>query len=496
MFYLKNDDMEELFRKAAENYEVDTGKASNWEAINDALHNNSDNNPNEKDKKKKRRFIFWWFLLFPAGWMAHNTWTTIGNNDSAVYTKYAAPVQYQPVQKKQQEKSSGAEQSAIEQSAMGEEGNNSSKNRELNTQTTNGAIEIDNNTRVTGEKVLQGIPVVINPSKRNNNINKEVPAEITINTVNNTKKKLSNGVNVDRKEKSTLPQQSFTSKALFEKNKPTRFNASEKNIRQQQYSNPLDENSNINASLQWVGNDLMWTLPPVENNAFNLQKLPTDSKTSFAENDSAAKQKNIRLQKESIHYFYLDAVASADLTTVKLQHVSGTGSSFGLLLGYRFNKRLHVEAGAFLEKKVYYTEGKYFDTSKLSDYLRSVEILDVDGNCKMITVPVNIRYNVLTNANRNWFIATGVSSYFMNSEYYDYNVKHPGGQPYVTSKGYKVSENDWLSVVNISLGYERNFWKSYHIRVEPYFRLPLSGVGTGNLSLRSAGLYIGIGRRF
>ena len=33
MFYLKNDDMEELFRKAAENYEVDTQKASDWERV-------------------------------------------------------------------------------------------------------------------------------------------------------------------------------------------------------------------------------------------------------------------------------------------------------------------------------------------------------------------------------------------------------------------------------------------------------------------------------
>ena len=41
MFYLKNDDMEELFRKAAENYEVDTQKASDWGKVHTALHGES-----------------------------------------------------------------------------------------------------------------------------------------------------------------------------------------------------------------------------------------------------------------------------------------------------------------------------------------------------------------------------------------------------------------------------------------------------------------------
>lgn len=495
MFYLKNDDMEELFRKAAENYEVDTGKASNWEAINDALHNNSDNNPEDKNKKKKRRFIFWWFLLFPAGWMAHNTWTKMGNRDTTTYKHYAAPVQYQPVDKTQ---SSAIQPSANEQSAVREKGieQQLAINEEEAIGQSNGDVDntVKDNNAVAIEKTIKQKSVATNKNNNTKEVNEAGAIKSIV--INNNKNTTGNSINIPQKGKSTLTQNNLTGKALFEKNKRNRSNLSEKNNVYPQDNMMQNDNASINAAQQWVNKDLMWALPPVENSVLNLQKTIPDSQTFLISNDSTAKQKNVRLQKEKIHYFYLDAVVSPDLTTVKLQHISGAGSSFGLLLGYRLNKRWHVEAGAFMEKKVYYTKGQYFDTSKLSDYLRSVEILDVDGNCKMITVPVNVRYNVLTNARRNWFVATGVSSYFMTSEYYDYNVKHPGGQPYVTSKGYKVSENDWLSVVNISLGYERTFWKSYHLRVEPYFRLPLSGVGTGNLSLSSTGIYIGIGRRF
>ena len=33
MFYLKEDDMDDLLRRAAENYEVDANKAADWEAV-------------------------------------------------------------------------------------------------------------------------------------------------------------------------------------------------------------------------------------------------------------------------------------------------------------------------------------------------------------------------------------------------------------------------------------------------------------------------------
>ena len=69
MLYMKEDDMDEMMRKAAEHYEVDADKASDWNAVYNAVHNAEATVPVEK-KKQKRRFIFWWFFaaflfLFP-----------------------------------------------------------------------------------------------------------------------------------------------------------------------------------------------------------------------------------------------------------------------------------------------------------------------------------------------------------------------------------------------------------------------------------------------
>src|SRR5205085_659747 len=67
MLYLREDDMDEMLRKAAENYDVDASRAANWDAVNAAVHNV----PGAAEKKKKRRFVFWWLLLVPAGWFAN-----------------------------------------------------------------------------------------------------------------------------------------------------------------------------------------------------------------------------------------------------------------------------------------------------------------------------------------------------------------------------------------------------------------------------------------
>src|SRR5438270_6835662 len=56
-----NDDMDELFRRAAENYPLDTNNA-NWNKVWNALQD-PEENPNENSNRKRR--FFWLFALLP-----------------------------------------------------------------------------------------------------------------------------------------------------------------------------------------------------------------------------------------------------------------------------------------------------------------------------------------------------------------------------------------------------------------------------------------------
>jgi len=66
MFYVKEDDMDDLLRRAAENYSVDADRAHDWESVRSAVEETAPA-PAVVQPKRKRRFIFWWLLLIPAG---------------------------------------------------------------------------------------------------------------------------------------------------------------------------------------------------------------------------------------------------------------------------------------------------------------------------------------------------------------------------------------------------------------------------------------------
>ena len=48
------------------------------------------------------------------------------------------------------------------------------------------------------------------------------------------------------------------------------------------------------------------------------------------------------------------------------------------------------------------------------------------------------------------------------------------------------------AVANVSVGYEHKISKTFDIRIEPFLKIPLQGIGVGNLRVTSAGLQIGI----
>jgi hypothetical protein len=52
-----------------------------------------------------------------------------------------------------------------------------------------------------------------------------------------------------------------------------------------------------------------------------------------------------------------------------------------------------------------------------------------------------------------------------------------------------------FSIINLSAGFEQRLGKVGNLRVEPYVRIPLGGIGTGSLPILSAGVNVGFTRR-
>jgi hypothetical protein len=91
-----------------------------------------------------------------------------------------------------------------------------------------------------------------------------------------------------------------------------------------------------------------------------------------------------------------------------------------------------------------------------------------------------------------WFGTAGLSTYFMSKEKYTYAYDYnwTGPTDYSHWNINKPSQY-WFSILNLSAGFEQRIGKIGNLRLEPYVRVPLSGIGTGRLSIMSAGLNIG-----
>jgi hypothetical protein len=114
----------------------------------------------------------------------------------------------------------------------------------------------------------------------------------------------------------------------------------------------------------------------------------------------------------------------------------------------------------------------------------------------MWEIPLNVRYNFNPNGKTKWFATAGLSTYLMTKENYNYQYGWNGwGPTWDSSYSTKKPSQYPFSVINVSFGFEQRLGKVGNLRIEPYARIPLSGLGTGKLPILSTGVNIGFTRQ-
>jgi hypothetical protein len=222
----------------------------------------------------------------------------------------------------------------------------------------------------------------------------------------------------------------------------------------------------------------------------NEIRLPASALSDSNITAPAKKVKQIPASLKTGLYYGL--VASPDITTVKMQRTSNVGYNVGLIAGYRISKRLAVETGVIYERKYYYSTGKYFNTKK-TPWPGTMKVLDVDGWCNMFELPVNVRYTFAMGAKSSWYVNGGISSYIMNKQGYNYSYEYYGTYG-SRDWEYKTTTKDWLSNIHAGVGYERQLGVLGTLRIEPYIKIPVKGIGVGELPVTSVGVNIGLTR--
>jgi hypothetical protein len=190
--------------------------------------------------------------------------------------------------------------------------------------------------------------------------------------------------------------------------------------------------------------------------------------------------------------FVISASAGADLSGVGGE-IGEVRPVVGIGLGYTFADRFTIKTGFYTASKVYTTDPydyKFSSTPPNIQYLTQI-----DANCKVYEIPLSLSYSFAHTRNHNWFTTAGLSSYIMKKETYDYLYKYPGGATYTHTYTVNNENKHLFSALSLSGGYSRRLNNTFTLSAEPYIKIPLGGVGAGEVKLQGAGVLFSIGAR-
>lgn len=184
------------------------------------------------------------------------------------------------------------------------------------------------------------------------------------------------------------------------------------------------------------------------------------------------------------------AAVSADLSATGLEGFTDPGTMVGFAIEYYLADTWSVQTGATYAIKKYTALGSEYETPEWIS-ARPDDLLSAIAKCTVIDIPLNIRKYFHTKKGKTFFASSGVSTYLMLREdyNYEYTEERPNWEPFWR---YENRNNHFLGILNLSVGYETPISKNLALGIEPFMKLPLTGIGEGRVRFLSFGSNIAI----
>lgn len=180
-------------------------------------------------------------------------------------------------------------------------------------------------------------------------------------------------------------------------------------------------------------------------------------------------------------------LAAPDITDSKTSVGTKISSNLGLLLTYPVSKKLSVSTGAIYARKLYDYGGK-----ATTVYGQAALPWSLNADCYVIDVPVNVNYQLLKKKNYAVTFNSGLSSYFMLKEEYKYTNADQAGTPQINTLELRNQNQHLLGIANFSISIDRKVSDRVSIGVQPFLKLPLTGIGYYDYNLRSRGVAVSL----
>lgn len=122
-------------------------------------------------------------------------------------------------------------------------------------------------------------------------------------------------------------------------------------------------------------------------------------------------------------YFYGGILYAKDKSSIKLEPNKGIGYSLAFMMGYHFSKNWSIESGLHVEKKELYTTGANFDKSILQ---ATGNIVWIESEAKLLEIPITIKRDLFQKKKHSLFATMGLSSFIVNKETVEYEEEIGG----------------------------------------------------------------------
>jgi cytoskeletal protein RodZ len=183
------------------------------------------------------------------------------------------------------------------------------------------------------------------------------------------------------------------------------------------------------------------------------------------------------------------------LTVLGAPEVNGVGSfgdakagtNVGLLFSAGVFNKLTVSTGATYATMPYNTNIANYHTN----YAFKTNPSAIEADCRALDIPINVDYQLYNKGLNKFSVGTGLSSYIMLHESYDYYYNDPAAKG---PAAYTVANHGkyLFGIANIQATYTRQVNAKFGISVQPYLKLPLTNIGYSQAKLQTAGVAVGL----
>lgn len=480
---LNDNDLDRLSREAAEQYDVEQ-TTSGWETLEQRLDKELPQN------RRRRGLLLWWLLagvlLLGGALWGLKPWKGTQEKNGITKKERTEQVLTDRNNRNKKETSTGNTESNNNTNSNNTEGSNSEGNNSSNTDgnhSPRGTVSSDQDKKA-GTAITE-------PNKKLFSL-KEASSATGIPGTASPGSETAAGrlytTTLHKRGKQEIPATPLTNPSTSATQKPTRpsdsaYKKAEQDLPERietvTSSNPVQTRSIQNSP------DVPGIKPTPQTSITGSNQQPAAVQPTQTTTNKS-KPLNLSSRKGS---FYITPMAGLDFSNVKFSSAGRTGFNGGVQIGYYFTDRLSLHTGIVYNKKNYKARGKDFTPKGPMVYY---DIDKIEGGCAMFDIPINIRYDLNIKQRSRYFISAGVSSYLMDKEDYNYYYYNNAGN--YAERNWKTSDNSnyLFSILNISAGMEKQLSNKISFMAEPYLKLPMQGVGNGEIRLNSFGINLGL----